>query len=1049
MIPTPFRTVLAFSASFCACAGMFACNLTDRPGLNEDPPGLSDDTTGTPTGATHVNHAPTFGLGVHDLSMLEGESKVLVLKARDEDGDPMKFAIPNLDSLRALFPDGEKAIVVSSAGDSLKIAFTPGSAKGNYRFRILVSDTAGGSEEQIVTISVGKVNRPPTVSFAAPATGTAFKVREGATLRFQAVASDPDGDGVALLALANPPWPKCGQGSYDAGSGKVTFSPSFQCVTSGETTFADLVFRAKDDGKPSETGQIVARITVADSNSAPIWKTASVSLTGKEGAAMAFELKSLFTGDAENDPVSFSAACGAVDASSLRWTFTPGFRDAGARECAVTAADSHHPPASAVLNLVLDIADSVRQVDVAILSPVNGAIVNDSVVAVEWMIGDRKQKEQVSEKLPKEGPHVIIRSYLDSLGNYGADSVTVIRDTQGPLPPVISAPAMLNIPFPRWTWHGGGGGDGHFRVRLDNPDPAGAMLPWTDTIFLSILPLAEGRHELFVQERDAAGNWSPVASAAITLDLSAPVVKILSPAAGSWTNASSVDVRWTVDGKVQTSQATETLASDGPIRITRFVVDEAGNRGADSILIIRRSAAGAPPLLSGTPSPTRDPEWTWVPGGPGGTGTYRLGWSDGVWFATVKATRYAAPADIAEGPQTLYVSESDSAGNWSTPGHLTIVVDRTPPKMEITSPGPEAAVTSADPALGGALTEANGPVTVRWSGKGLTAGQAQVTGPDWTLPALAYPAGDVTVTLTPVDAAGNAGDPVSVDIHKRPGVAFVRKGSSGTGVSWQDAFGEIWQAASAAAGTKEVWVSDGEYATAKDGSASLEIPSGVSVYGGFPAVGAPLDVSARAVADPKSILACAGAGFAVRMAGNGSVLDGFRIDAAGGGLQGDSGNTGRNLLISGAGGGSAVEIVAGDNGKTFLLEHVRISGAVQVLKAALTVGSKAKLQMADCAITDNAASDTEGGGGIWLDTNAKATAEGLTLSGNTVADTAGVRPLQMRVEDKATATVKGEVEGDAAGIWVVKGGKATLNGDEVPAQDPDKGPDEGGIVIGL
>lgn len=1050
MIRIPFRTAWAACAASCVGASLVACNLTDRPGLNEDPPGLTDDTTGTPGGAPRPNHAPTLGLGAHDLSMLEGESKLLGLKAHDEDGDPIKFSIPNLDSLRALFPDGEKAIAVSSAGDSLSIVFTPGAAKGNYRFRILVSDSAGASEEQTVTISVGKVNRPPTVSFAAPAAGTSFKVREGATLRIQAVATDPDGDGTSLLALSNPPWPRCGSGSYDPRSGNVTFAPGFQCVASGETTFADLVFRAQDNGKPSETGQIAARITVVDSNSAPRWKSASAALSGKEGAPMVFDLKPQFAGDAEDDAVSFSAACGAVEPVSLRWTYVPGFRDSGHRECAVTASDAHHPAAVSAFNLSLDIADSVRKVDVAILSPVNGAIVNDSVVAVAWTIGDRKQTDQVTEKLAKEGPNVIVRSYLDSLGNYGADSVTVIRDTQGPLPPVINAPALLNIAFPRWTWHGGGGGDGHFRVRLDNADPSGPMLPMTDTVFFSIVPLIEGKHELFVQERDAAGNWSPVASAAITLDLTAPAVKILSPAAGTWTNATSVDVRWTVDGAVQTGQATETLAADGPIRITRFVVDAAGNRGADSVLILRRSAAGAPPLLSGSPSPTRNPQWTWATGGSGGTGTYRLGWSDGVWFATVKATRYQPAADIAEGPQTLYVSESDSAGNWSTPSHLTLVIDRTPPKLAITSPAPEAAVASADPALGGTLDEANGAVTVRWSGTGVAAGQAQISGPDWTLPPLAIPAGDVTLTLTPVDAAGNAGDPASIAIHKRPGVAFVRKGASGKGTSWQDAFGEIWQAVPGGAGIKEIWVADGEYATSKDGAEGLAIPSGVSVYGGFPALGAPLDIAARATADPQSILACSGSGFAVSMSGNGSVLDGFRIDAAGVGLLGDSGNTGRNLIIAGAGGGSAVEIAQGENGKTFLLEHVSISGSKQVLKAAVSVGAKAKVQMTDCSITGNAASDAEGGGGIWLDKNAKLTAEGLVLSGNTVADTAGASPRQMRVEDKAMATVKGEVEGDAAGIWVVKGGKATLNGDEVPAQDEKGGGGGGGgIVIGL
>jgi hypothetical protein len=99
--------------------------------------------------------------------------------------------------------------------------------------------------------------------------------------------------------------------------------------------------------------------------------------------------------------------------------------------------------------------------------------------------------------------------------------------------------------------------------------------------------------------------------------------------------------------------------------------------------------------------------------------------------------KYTAAPDIGEGPQTLYVSESDSAGNWSASASLTIVVDRTAPKIAISGPAPDAAITSADPALSGTLDEANGPVTVSWSGPGLTAGKAQISGPDWTLPPLA------------------------------------------------------------------------------------------------------------------------------------------------------------------------------------------------------------------------------------------------------------------------------------------------------------------------
>jgi hypothetical protein len=198
------------------------------------------------------------------------------------------------------------------------------------------------------------------------------------------------------------------------------------------------------------------------------------------------------------------------------------------------------------------------------------------------------------------------------------------------------------------------------------------------------------------------------------------------------------------------------------------------------------------------------------------------------------------------------------------------------------------------------------------------------------------------------------------------------------------------------------------------------------------------------VADPKTVLSCAGPGFAVRMTGNGSTLDGFRIDAAGGGLQGDSGNTGRNLVLSGIGGAYPIQIVAGDHGKTFRLEQVRVDGAKQALKAALTVGSKLKIELVDCAFTGNAATDAAGGGGIWLDTRAQLTATGLTLSGNTVPDSAGPIARQLRVEDRASAKVQGTVEGDAGGIYVAPGGSATLNGADVAAQaGPGKNGDGG------
>ncbi len=69
-------------------------------------------------------------------------------------------------------------------------------------------------------------------------------------------------------------------------------------------------------------------------------------------------------------------------------------------------------------------------------------------------------------------------------------------------------------------------------------------------------------------------------------------------------------------------------------------------------------------------------------------------------------------------------------------------------------------------------------------------------------------------------------------------IIYVKKGATGSGTSWSNAYGELHQALTAAAsgsGKKEIWVSQGEYHPTYDldRTKSFVIPAQTTLFGGF------------------------------------------------------------------------------------------------------------------------------------------------------------------------------------------------------------------------
>lgn len=309
------------------------------------------------------------------------------------------------------------------------------------------------------------------------------------------------------------------------------------------------------------------------------------------------------------------------------------------------------------------------------------------------------------------GVHILYVREQDAAGNWSpAGQAQVEIDTAGPAAPILLGTSPTSS-LPRWTWtSGGSGGAGMFRSRLgDALFPADAPES-KDTVFALTTADTGVTYTLFVQERDSAGNWSPVASRPIKYDLTKPTVKITLPqSSGTFlTAADTVRVSGTCSGPNGIAAVEYTLdagsaspltlgangswtipslpipnAKTSVIKVT--ATDNLGNKGEAQISVLRDSDPPSPPIsLSNPASPTNvaTASWTWAAGsdgtaGSGLSGKYRWKLNAGNW--TEVATAAATGVTLVAGSNIFSVQEQDKADNWSAAALDTIVLDNRAP----------------------------------------------------------------------------------------------------------------------------------------------------------------------------------------------------------------------------------------------------------------------------------------------------------------------------------------------------------------------------------
>jgi hypothetical protein len=111
----------------------------------------------------------------------------------------------------------------------------------------------------------------------------------------------------------------------------------------------------------------------------------------------------------------------------------------------------------------------------------------------------------------------------DAAGNESTASDSLEVATVAPNPPVFDTSAhSTQDPNIYWNWHSGGGGNGYYRWKINDPDLTSEP-EWNISEYNYAAP-ADGAYTLYVEERNDLNNWSDTASQTITLDRGDPVV---------------------------------------------------------------------------------------------------------------------------------------------------------------------------------------------------------------------------------------------------------------------------------------------------------------------------------------------------------------------------------------------------------------------------------------------------------------------------------------------------------------------------------------------